>query len=252
MDGVNINPAPMSAIIPNAQEERSWQALRLADASIRAQASRLASQNGAGAVNVTQFNYTMGPDGQLYATSATVSASRRTVGPANPNLPLSQQNGTAAQPLSLRDFQPVNLGLSPSDEAAVFGSKDFLEETLGSNASQVRAQLQIIDFGVRAQEGQHFRAAAGLGSAPEYDYHIGPDGELYAVAGSVGISTGSAATPEEAAADASTMARAALAATDVSAQDVSVARNAQAKAASFYAAANDITQQETPRLQLAA
>lgn len=225
---------------------------------MRAQAIRQEAQAGAGAVVSTQYSYTIGPDGQRYATSARITTSQRTEGPPDP---LALQGAPSSQPLtisqnrkplSLADYARPNAGLSPSDEAAVFGSQAFLDEIRSSNAGSVRARLQLSDFSVRAQEGQHFRAAAGLGTAPKYEYQVGPDGKLYAVAGEVGLKAGPAATPEDAAQDAATFARAALAATDVSAQDVSVARAAQSRAASFYAASNTRDESETPRFQLAA
>ena len=231
--------------------------LRAADSSVRAQAQQASAQGGAGSSVTTQYTYEVGPDGQLYATGATVTTSKRTAGPREAGVPLAQQEGVAGQPLqlarqpkSLADFVNPRPSLSPSDEAAIFGSGEFLDETLNSNEASHLARLQLADFGVRAQEGQHFRAASGLGSAPEYTYEVGPDGKLYAVAGEVGISTGGASSDEEAAADAATIARAALAATDVSAQDIAVARDAQSKAASLYASNNQIIDQENPLLQL--
>lgn len=253
----------IAALYGNQQSPRvsSVEGLRQTDASIRSQATRSAAQAGAGATTTVQYTYEVGDDGQLYATGATISASKRTVGARSPLDSLSSLDGLASQPLqSLFRAQPKSLGdflrpralMSPADEAALYGSEDFLNDALNSDEAQRRARLQIADFGVRAQEGQHFRAAFGLGSVPEYDYEVGPDGELYAVGGSVAISTGAASSPYEAAKDADAMARAALAATDVSAQDVSVARSAQARAASLYAANYMIAERETPLFFFAA
>lgn len=233
--------------------------LRTNDASIRTQASRSAAQSGG--TSTVQYSYDIGPDGQRYVSGATISTTKRTSGARNPLVPLSDVQGQPSQPLdisgqqqlaSLADFLKPRSALSPADEAAIYGSDDFLNDTLNSDEAQRRMRLQIADFGVRAQEGQHFRAAFGLGSAPQYDYELGPDGELYAVGGNVGITSGLAATPEEAAKDADTMARAALAATDVSAQDVSAARSAQSRAAYLYAHNHNIIEQETPLFSFAA
>lgn len=234
------------------------QAMRMADASVRADASRAQASAGAGATSSVQYSYSVGPDGQLYATSATISSSKRTNGPRDPLTPLAQQESAPAQPLAVDNRQPPSLAalsrpqahISPSDEAAIFGSPDFMDDIFNSNESLRRARLQLADFGVRAQEGQHFKAAAGLGDIPEYDLIAGPDGELFAVAGSVSISGGPTTSDEDAAAQAATIARAALAATDVSAQDVSVARDAQFKAASLYAANARAAERETPLFQL--
>lgn len=226
----------------NPQSAQAARAARVADANLRADAARAAAQAGSGANVTVQYQYSVGPDGQLVATGATVSSARRTRG-GEETLPPSQQQNAPAQPFTLEDVRPRRFGdiqapratLSPAEEAAIFGSEAFLEDTLNSNEAARRARLQLADFGVRAQERQHLAAAGGLGSAPDYDYEVGPDGELYAVAGSVSISSGPAASPEEAARDAATIAAAALAATDVSAQDIAVARNAQARAAALYA-----------------
>lgn len=227
---------------------------------MQAQIARRTAQAGAGVDVKTQYSYTIGPDGQLYVTSARVTTSSRTdevnrspVIQEDTQKPLQPTATPAERPAaSLADYAHPSSGLSPADEAAVFGSKEFLDEIRSSTENQLRSRLQVYDFGVRAQESQHFRAAYGLGSAPTYDYHVGPDGTLYAVAGEVGLKAGPAATPEDAAENATTMANAALAATDVSAQDISVARSALSQAASLYAANRDISKTETPRFQLAA
>lgn len=243
----------LASSFANPRSAQAAQAARVADANLRADAARAAAQAGAGATTNVQYQYAVGPDGQLYATSATVQSSRRTrVG--EEILPPSQQGNRPVQPFTLEDERPRRFGdvlparaaLSPTDEAAIFGSEEFLEDILNSNEANRRARLQIADFGVRAQERQHFFAAGGFGSLPNYQYEIGPDGELYAVGGSVSIQTGPALTEEEAARDAATIANAALAATDVSAQDISVARNAQSRAAALYARNFVATESQDP------
>lgn len=253
--------AAQSGVGANPRAQTSLQSIRTEDASIRSEAMRKAAQAGPGSTTHVQYTYATGPDGQLYVTSATVTSSKRTVGSRDPLSSLSDLEGVGVQPLqsafraqpkSIGDFLRPRALMSPTDEAAIYGSDDFLGDTPNSDEANRRMRLQIADFGVRAQEGQHYRAAFGLGSAPEYDYELGPDGELYAVGGHVGISPGPAATPEDAAKDADTMARAALAATDVSAQDVSVARSAQSRAASLYAANYSIAEREYPIFTMAA
>ncbi len=244
VSGVNASPsanAYLASILGSKTIDPSA-ALRAADNSVRAQATKLQAQGGPGALVTTKFSYEIGPDGELYATSATVSTSKRTLGAQQTALPQSEQTSLYESafsflrnaPKSLSDFLRSKLSMAPADEAAIYGSDAFRNDALNNEQAQRRARLQLADFGVRAQESQHFRAANGLGDAPVYEYEVGPDGELYAVAGSVGIRSGTAATPEEAAQNAATVARAALAATDVSAQDVSVARRAQSEAAALY------------------
>ncbi len=126
MDNLAVSAASNAASLFNSPAERAKQSLRLADASVRTQASRAAAQAGAGAISTTQLNYTVGPDGQLYATSAVISTSQRTRGADDTALP-NGQNLPPAQPLSLADIQPTRAGLTPSDEAIVFGSPEFQE-----------------------------------------------------------------------------------------------------------------------------
>ncbi len=255
-----ISAAPFVQRQPADANKTALDELRATDARLRADAAASASRSGVGSTSTITYNYVVGPDGQLYANDATITTSKRTQGARNPNLRLEDQQGVARQPLDLQKRAAARLNdilnpraqLSPADEANIYGSDDYLEETLKSNETQARAKLQLYDLAVRAQEGQHFRAAFGLGSAPEYDYEVGPDGELYAVAGEVGIRTSGFKPPEQAAKDADTIARAALAATDVSAQDVATARTAQSRAASFYAQASYLAYRETPLFQLAA
>lgn len=218
-------------------------ALRASDANIRSQAQKQLSQAGVGATVSTHITYTVGPDGQLYATGATVSAQKRTQGVPQPGRPLKdQETGTPFNflvpdrgPKTLSDWLRPKPRLAPADEADLFGSDDFLKEVLESTENLYRSRLAAADLGVRAQEAQHYRAAAGLGSAPDYDLVEGPDGEFYAVGGEVQMRASATVDPAQAAEDAQTMANAALAATDVSAQDVSVARQSLARAASLYA-----------------
>ncbi|MBN67290.1 MAG: hypothetical protein CMM94_06980 [Rickettsiales bacterium] len=264
--GAQLNAQPLlNNILANRapRVDAASTALKQVDADVRAQAQKSAAQAG-GATSTAQYSYTVGPDGQLYATSATVTTTRRGEGVRDPlSLAPGQvgnDNTSPSSPLNnIPDRRPSSLSdllrprpqLSPSDEAAVFGSEAFLKETQESNDAAYLARLQLADFGVRAQENQHLQASGGLGSAPKYDYQVGPDGKLYAVAGSVSISSGPAATPEEAAADAAAVGRAALAATDVSAQDISVARKAQSNAAYLYASNNNIVDRANPAIDLA-
>ena len=237
----------LASSFANPRSAQAAQSARIADMNLRADAARAAAQAGPGATTNIQYQYSTGPDGQLYATGATISSSRRTRG-ADQLLPPELQRAPSAQPIledarprRFGDVQPVRPLLSPADEAAIFGSPEFLEDVQSGDSIR-RARLQLADFGVRAQESQHFYAAAGLGSAPTYEYEVGPDGELFAVAGSVTIQPGTATSEEEAARDAATIANAALAATDVSAQDIAVARDAQSRAASLYARNFNITE----------
>lgn len=102
------------------------------------------------------------------------------------------------------------------------------EGDLSSEEQQEVQQLKERDTEVRAHEQAHIAAAAGLRtSAPTYDYETGPDGKKYAVGGEVNISFTSGSNPEEDIRNAETMRNAALAPSEPSGQDRSVAKEAE-------------------------
>lgn len=219
-----------TALINSARDDVT-RALKSQDQSIKLQAQGLAVKAGKGAVLTTKYDYDIGPDGQSYVSGVTVSSQRKVEGSGN--FASSTALATDNRPKNFADLVNPRAALSPSDELQLFSSAQFTKEAATSVDGINRARLQVTDFGVRAQENQHFRAGGGLTSLPEYGYQVGPDGELYATSGNVGISTPQTADPQTAARNAQTAANAALAATDVSAQDVAVARSAQNNAANF-------------------
>lgn len=93
-------------------------------------------------------------------------------------------------------------------------------------------ELKQVDSKVRAHEQAHMAAGAGLvkGGA-SYSYVKGPDGNLYAVAGEVGIDTSEGKTPRETIMRMQRVQAAAMAPADPSPQDRAVAAAAAAKAA---------------------
>jgi len=104
-------------------------------------------------------------------------------------------------------------------------------EQSSDDAARVR-ELKRTDRHVRAHEMAHLAAGAGLvkGGA-KYTYKQGPDGNLYAVAGEVSIDTSEGGTPRETIVRMQRVKAAALAPSDPSPQDRSVAAAATAKAA---------------------
>lgn len=224
-----------NALVNGARDDIT-RSLKANEQSVKLQAQSLAVKAEKGTVLTTKYNYDVGPDGQMYVSGVTVASQRKVQpGAVNPLNPMAGEavnpfisSTTDSRPKSFADLSNARTALSPADEL-----KLFAQEAATSNDAIYRAKLQVADFGVRAQENQHFRAGGGLTSMPQYGYQVGPDGELYATSGSVGISTPKTADPESAARHAQTAANAALAATDVSAQDVAVARDAQNNAASF-------------------
>lgn len=126
------------------------------------------------------------------------------------------QNVTSASPAAGRSTPAVSSAsrlhaeLSPTEKAAV-------------------TRLQQRDQQVRQEEKAHAAVAGDLAGPINYVYQLGPDGRQYAVGGSVGVRTSvTSGDPAEAQRQAGRIAAAANAATNPSAQDYAVARQAYA------------------------
>jgi hypothetical protein len=87
-------------------------------------------------------------------------------------------------------------------------------------------KLKARDSAVRAHEMAHVSAAGGLAGAPVYSYQTGPDGQRYAIGGSVSIDTSPERSPEDTSAKAQRIRSAALAPADPSSADRAVASSA--------------------------
>lgn len=88
-------------------------------------------------------------------------------------------------------------------------------------------KLRARDQEVRVHEQAHVAAAGSLyRGGPTYSYRTGPDGNRYAVGGSVQIDTSEASTPEETITKAQQIRRSALAPKDPSSTDRAVAAKA--------------------------
>ncbi len=220
------------------------------DASIRSEIARKAAAAGGSSTAVTDFTYSLGPDGQLYVSGGQVSTSRKVsarelTGMRDAAVSRSANDNLAEQPLArtpvrqakMGDFLSPRVALSPLEFAQTFAEDDV------SGAS---AELSQIDASVRAHERQHFFSAGGLASGlPVYDLEVGPDGQLYALGGHVVVSTTRTTDPEKAARDAAGLALAASAPADGSAQDVSAAKSAYGTAAARYAKATIMGEPDT-------
>ncbi|WP_417513037.1 putative metalloprotease CJM1_0395 family protein [Minwuia sp.] len=106
-------------------------------------------------------------------------------------------------------------------------------------------ELQARDREVRAHEQAHARVGGQYAGSPEYEFERGPDGRSYAVGGHVSIST--SPVPGDPAATVRKMEvvkRAALAPSEPSGQDRSVAADAEAKRADARAELNSIRAEE--------
>jgi len=99
-------------------------------------------------------------------------------------------------------------------------------ELTNSERQQV-TELRQIDSQVRAHEAAHIAAGgSAISGGASFTYQKGPDGQLYAVAGEVPISSAGASTPEAKIAIARDMQAGALAPANPSPQDLKVAASA--------------------------
>lgn len=112
-----------------------------------------------------------------------------------------------------------------ADSASVPAAKT---DELTAQEQQQVAQLKQIDRQVRAHEQAHLSVGGDLvrGGA-SFTYQTGPDQQRYAVAGEVSIDVSPADTPQETLPKAAHIRAAALAPADPSAQDQSVAAQAE-------------------------
>jgi len=103
------------------------------------------------------------------------------------------------------------------------------EKVPGELSQEERAvvdKLKSRDSAVRAHEMAHVAAAGGLAGAPSFSYQTGPDGQRYAIGGSVSIDTSPERKPEDTITKAQRIRSAALAPADPSAADRAVASRA--------------------------
>lgn len=110
------------------------------------------------------------------------------------------------------------------------GGSDSL--ALSDDGKRALQELKTIDQKVRAHEGAHRSAGAGLVRGGSFTYRKGPDGQMYAVGGEVVIDT--SAVPDNPRATVAKMQQvqaAAMAPADPSPQDRAVAAQAAATAA---------------------
>jgi len=97
---------------------------------------------------------------------------------------------------------------------------------LSEEERAVVEKLKSRDSAVRAHEMAHVAAAGGLAGAPSFSYQTGPDGQRYAIGGSVSIDTSPERKPEDTITKAQRIRSAALAPADPSAADRAVASRA--------------------------
>ena len=167
----------------------------------RDQAARDTARHEGEAVGGRQFVYQTGPDGRQYAVGSAARVIRR-------------EEGAAAA------------GALPGDQPTASGAKPEAED------AALLQRLQDRDAKVRSHELAHVMAAGGQAQGlPQYTYQTGPDGRQYAVGGAVNISIISSGDAENAARQAETAQRAALATGETSTRDALTSNQAGEMAA---------------------
>lgn len=235
-----------------------------ADAQMRQLVQQARQEAGPGSIVTPQVRFSVGPDGQLV-----VSGGRVTATPAGQRGELADNQRATPQPtLAQRranagaaDITPPQLALESQSFAELFSETaqrlQQQEQAIAEdvNESLLESRLRLDDGAIRLEERLHFRAAGGLASGLiQLGTESGPDGQQFARSGQVAIQSPATSDPREAARNAATLARAALAPGTPSAQDFSVARGASQQAASLYGdalARNELADQES-RMSLTA
>lgn len=139
------------------------------------------------------------------------------------------QSSSSSEQRDLRDENGRPDGLAREDQAGQVAAR----EEAALRAQQVElAELASRDREVRAHEQAHAAVGGVHAGAPSYTYDRGPDGKSYAVGGEVGIDVSPVSgDPEATLRKMDIVQRAALAPAEPSAQDRSVAAQAQSRAA---------------------
>ena len=134
------------------------------------------------------------------------------------------QQGRSQRPDSPEENRPV----TPANETQRSNESRQARETEEQRAIR---ELQRRDQEVRTHEQAHARVGGQYAGAPSYQFVRGPDGQMYAVGGSVSIDTSPVeGDPEATLEKMEQVRRAALAPAQPSAQDLAIAARASALA----------------------
>ena len=184
-------PTGLESPEDQAADERTLNKLEARDRQVRQNAKE--QGRTAGDENLI---YQTGPDGEQYAIGSKVHVVRKDA-----------------------DSTSVDGGTGTAGTAT---------EKLSTEDEQLVEDLKARDNKVRQHEAAHMMAAGGQAvSGPTYVYQTGPDGQRYAIGGSVHIAMGSSSgDPETAAREARKAHRAAMATGGPSAADMNTAQRA--------------------------
>ena len=139
-------------------------------------------------------------------------------------------------PRTLTEAQAVANGISRGEYREALEASD--QEAESSNAGSKNpadlnaaekadvARLQARDSAVKQEEKAHAAAAGQYGSAPQYEYQIGPDGKAYAIGGHVDVGVSLSGSAEDKERALATLQNAALAPNAPSGADMAAFRQA--------------------------
>jgi hypothetical protein len=146
---------------------------------------------------------------------------------------LTRATQAPATPPSSLDGQQSSSAREDADKSADQPSRKNEQSPAQERSEQLEiAELASRDREVRAHEQAHAAVGGSHAGAPSYTYSRGPDGQRYAVGGEVSIDTGAVSNdPQATLSKMEVVVRAALAPAEPSAQDRSVAAQAQAQIA---------------------
>jgi hypothetical protein len=185
----------------------------------------------------SSFNYTnitnlssVGSSAQLKVGQTQIENRGSVMQPVSESASIAGLNNNRSQITSL------NTNSQSSDEQSAASDSEVRQQSQDQKQQQARVEelerRQIQELAARDREVRnHERAHAAVGGAyagaPRYSFERGPDGINYAVGGEVSISSGAVSgDPEATIQKAQVVRRAALAPTEPSAQDISVAAQA--------------------------
>jgi hypothetical protein len=129
------------------------------------------------------------------------------------------QERTAGKPADRPAENPTE---KPADRP-IGRSQDKATGKLTADQQRLVLDLTQRDAHVHQHEAAHQAAGGSLAGGADFSYQVGPDGKSYAVGGEVSIHLAAGRTPDETIANARRVRAAALAPSDPSAQDLSVA-----------------------------